>query len=248
MRGQAQNLFTDQINRLIEVLKTQILGAFMTAPDKLFNLAFVLLEERIDVLQIQQAGALSLGEDEIAEEKETDPAIEGEPAAISAVLYRITKSIPSQNKNGPGLSEQNNRQDDPVNQPWRQFGGVRGAKSFVGGEDGEEDGNDGAVILARIQFSFGQNTHDSKSAKMPNMMLDCGRGKVSRVSKGSYLIAEAAAGDSFTRPKLTDTDDGYCDQDTVDSRWNIEKNIKEEKKKRHERKKRKGALPIGPDD
>ena len=54
----------------------------MAAGDEILNLAFVLRQERVDVLLVQQDCTLGLRKHEIAEEKETDPAVEGEPVFL----------------------------------------------------------------------------------------------------------------------------------------------------------------------
>jgi hypothetical protein len=60
------------------------------------------------------------------------------------------------------------------------LGGVGGAEGLIGSEDGEEDGNHGAIESAisswtSLQTASSMNmleigTYDNKSAKMPNMM------------------------------------------------------------------------------
>lgn len=91
---QTQNLLADQVDGLVEVLKTQSLGPFMAAGDEILDLPFVLRQERVDVLLVQHDCTLGLRKHEIAEEKETDPAVEGEPIffflAVSFCLKRTT--------------------------------------------------------------------------------------------------------------------------------------------------------------
>lgn len=52
----------------------------MGAGDELVDVGLVVLEEGVDALLVDDAGALGLGEDEVEEEEETDVAIEGDPA------------------------------------------------------------------------------------------------------------------------------------------------------------------------
>ena len=51
----------------------------MAAGDEILDLPFVLRQERVDVLLVQHDCTLGLRKHEIAEEKETDPAVEREP-------------------------------------------------------------------------------------------------------------------------------------------------------------------------
>jgi hypothetical protein len=68
---------------LVEVLKTQGLGALMGAADDVFDLPLVVCQERVHVILVEQASPLRLGEDEIRQEAETNPAIEWEPEGYS---------------------------------------------------------------------------------------------------------------------------------------------------------------------
>jgi hypothetical protein len=56
----------------------------MGAADELLDLALVVLQERVDVVLVEEAGALRLRENEVGEEEEADPAVEGDPGAVSA--------------------------------------------------------------------------------------------------------------------------------------------------------------------
>lgn len=55
------------------------------------------------------------------------------------------EEVPGENEPGPRLNEGEYRQYDPVHEPWRKLGRVGGTKGFVGGEDGEEERDDGAL-------------------------------------------------------------------------------------------------------
>jgi hypothetical protein len=68
-------------------LQPQCLGLLVGATDKLFDLPFVVGQEWIDVVLIEQASSLGLGKNEVAEEEESDPAIEGEPGENFAVSF-----------------------------------------------------------------------------------------------------------------------------------------------------------------
>lgn len=47
--------------------------------DELFDFSFMVIEERVHVVLVEQTGTLCLGEDEVRQEKETEPAIERQP-------------------------------------------------------------------------------------------------------------------------------------------------------------------------
>lgn len=59
----------------------------MTAGDEAFNLTFVLEQERVDVLLVQHAGSLGLGENEVAEEEQAEPAVEGDPILVILLAF-----------------------------------------------------------------------------------------------------------------------------------------------------------------
>ena len=86
-------------------------------------------EEGVDVGLIEDLGALGLRENQIGEDREAEPGVEGHPGEEEV---------------GPVVEEGEAREDDPVHEPRGQLGRVGGAEGFVGGEDGEEDGDDGA--------------------------------------------------------------------------------------------------------
>ena len=96
LRRQSQNLLADQVDGLVEVLKTQRLGPFMAAGDEILDLPFVLRQERVDVLLVQHDCTLGLRKYEITEEKETNPAVEGEPIFFLAVSFGLEKNQASE--------------------------------------------------------------------------------------------------------------------------------------------------------
>jgi hypothetical protein len=55
----------------------------MGAADDVFDLPLVVCQERVHVILVEQASPLRLGEDEIRQEAETNPAIEWEPEGYS---------------------------------------------------------------------------------------------------------------------------------------------------------------------
>lgn len=83
----------------------------------------------MDVRLVEDLGALRLREDEVGEQAEPEPGVERHPGEQEV---------------GPVVEEGEAGEDDPVHEPGGQLGRVRRAEGFVGGEDGEEDGDDGA--------------------------------------------------------------------------------------------------------
>lgn len=63
----------------------------MAAGDEAFDLAFVLVQERVDILLVQDAGPLGLGENEVAEEEQAEPAVEWEPIALLGFVFLFTQ-------------------------------------------------------------------------------------------------------------------------------------------------------------
>lgn len=59
------------------------------------------------------------------------------------------RDIPKEEPLGPALNQERAGQDDPVHEPWRQLGGIRGLEGLVAGEEGEEEGCDRAVDAVR---------------------------------------------------------------------------------------------------
>lgn len=76
---QSQDLLAHQLNGPVEVLQAQGLGLVVALGDEAFDLTFVLEEEGVDVLLVEHASTLGLGEHEVAQEEQTEPAVEGEP-------------------------------------------------------------------------------------------------------------------------------------------------------------------------
>ena len=52
----------------------------MGLADEEVDVLFVLDDEGLNVAVVEELGALGLGEDEVGEEDEADPRVEGEPA------------------------------------------------------------------------------------------------------------------------------------------------------------------------
>lgn len=103
--------------------------------DEVVDLSLIFLEEGVNVLLVDDAGALGLREDKVEEEQEADVAVEGDP---------------DEDEGDPGFSEKGDAEDDPVHQPGRELGGVGGLEGFVGCEDGKEEGSDGAIMLSLV--------------------------------------------------------------------------------------------------
>lgn len=123
----------------------------MGGGDQVLDLRLVVLEVRVDVGGVDDAGALGLREDEVEEEEETDVGVQrdpGEKKVSKRFCYGRREGCgrhsPDEEPFGPTLNEESAGEDDPVHQPWCQLGGVGGLEGFVGGEEREEEGGDGA--------------------------------------------------------------------------------------------------------
>ena len=84
---------------------------------------------RIHIPLVDHPCALGLGKDEIAEESKAEERVEGEPGE----------------EGEKGFEEGEEGEDDEVHEPWDELGRVGGAQGFVGGEDRERDGYEGAT-------------------------------------------------------------------------------------------------------
>lgn len=129
-RRLAQELRPDVFDRLLDGIHTRRLRLRVPVADHLVDLPLMLFQERMDVGFVDVDGALLPGQDEVEVDAEADPGIERDPVEDEVEL---------------GLYEEEEGQGCPVHEPWDQERGVAGAESFVGGEDGEEDGGYGAV-------------------------------------------------------------------------------------------------------
>lgn len=89
LRGQAKDFLPDQFDGLVEILKAQCLGPLMAAVEELLNLPFVPEQEWIDVLLVEHTSTLGLRENQIAEEKQTEPAVEREPVSWISFLVSM---------------------------------------------------------------------------------------------------------------------------------------------------------------
>lgn len=47
--------------------------------DEFVNFVFMMSEKRVDLLLVEESGALGLGEDEVGEDDEAEVGVEGEP-------------------------------------------------------------------------------------------------------------------------------------------------------------------------
>jgi hypothetical protein len=76
---QSQNLLSDVIDGLVEVLKPKSFGLFMEAANKHFNLSFVVFQEGVDIGLVQDFCALRLRKYEVGKEEQPKPAVERDP-------------------------------------------------------------------------------------------------------------------------------------------------------------------------
>jgi hypothetical protein len=76
----AEDSFAEDVNELVEVAETGGGEALVGLADEEVDVLFVLDDEGLNVGVVEEFGALGLGEDEVGEEEEADPGVEGEPA------------------------------------------------------------------------------------------------------------------------------------------------------------------------
>lgn len=107
----------------------------MRIRDEDIDVMLVMRKERVHVVLVNEPCALGLGQDEVGEEAEADVGVEGEPA---------------DDEIGPVFEEGEEREDDPVHEPGGEECRVGGAERFVGSEDGEEDGEEGAGMALAL--------------------------------------------------------------------------------------------------
>lgn len=79
---------------------------------------------------VDEDAALLTWRNEVKVDDEADPAIEGDPVQDKVELV---------------LDEEEDAQGGPVHEPWGKKARVGGAEGFVGEEDGQEDGEEGAA-------------------------------------------------------------------------------------------------------
>jgi len=92
------------------------------------DVAFMLDQEGMYVSLVDVRCALLAGQDQVEPCEEAEPGVERGP---------------DEDEGEEGFKNENDRDDDPVHQPWSELRGVGGAEGFVGREDGKEDGCDG---------------------------------------------------------------------------------------------------------
>lgn len=68
-----------ELDGLLQVVYSRGFGAVVGRGDEVVDCEFVGLEEGVDVLSVEDFGALGLGEDEVEEEDEADPGVERDP-------------------------------------------------------------------------------------------------------------------------------------------------------------------------
>ena len=69
----------DELNGLFQVFYTCCFGTFMCGGDEVVDCELVVVEKGVDMLLVEDAGALGLWEDEIEEEEESEPCVERNP-------------------------------------------------------------------------------------------------------------------------------------------------------------------------
>jgi hypothetical protein len=58
---------------------------------EVIDFLFVIAEEGMDVVLVDDFGSLDLGKDEVGEEEETDPTVERDPVELSAFVVQMPR-------------------------------------------------------------------------------------------------------------------------------------------------------------
>ena len=152
-----QHLHPDVFYTPLDHIQASGLRFRMTFADSAIDLALVLLQKGVDVLFVEEDGSLLSGQNKVEVQCEAHPRVEWDPIEDEVELR---------------LDQQEEGERGPVHEPWGEHGGIGGAQRFVGREDGEEDGSDGAGVLsvtARPSWDGTYWTHVRMSAMKPNM-------------------------------------------------------------------------------
>jgi hypothetical protein len=99
------------------------------------DLSFVLGEEGVNVGFVDEHTALLSGSNQIEVDTEAEPAVKRDPVQDEVELI---------------FNEEEDAESGPVHKPWCEDTRVGGTKSFVGEEDGKEDGEDGAAMYMSV--------------------------------------------------------------------------------------------------
>lgn len=78
-RWKAEDVGLEVFDGLAEIRTSRGLEATVGAGDELIDTVFIVLEERMDLFFVEDAGPLRLGQDEVEEEEESDVSVEGNP-------------------------------------------------------------------------------------------------------------------------------------------------------------------------
>lgn len=100
----------------------------MCGSNEFFDLILVFFEVRVDVGRVNDLGALSLGQDEVEEEEESNVLVERYPVSPKQSVRGYTcmrtiphirgQSVPNEEPIGPALNKESASQYHPVHQPW----------------------------------------------------------------------------------------------------------------------------------
>ena len=141
----------EEIDGMLEVGNACVLETVVGVGNEILDIALVLGEEWVDVGFVEEPSPLGLWKDEVEEEDQPNVRVERDPAvkslldeAIDMRKDRKVVNVPDEDPFKPGLNEEPAPKDDPIHEPWRELGRVRGFQSLVGSENGEEEGGDGA--------------------------------------------------------------------------------------------------------
>jgi hypothetical protein len=121
---ETQNIDLGPFDAHLDILQPCRLRPVVALAYEVIDLALVVIKKRLNVLLVEKGGALRARQDQVEVGEEADPRVERHPAKDE--VERV-------------LDDGEGREDDEVDEPWRELGGVRGVQGLVRGEDGEQD-------------------------------------------------------------------------------------------------------------
>lgn len=85
-----QNIDPDPLDAHLEIGQACCLGAVVALAYKVVDLALMVVQEGLNVLLVEEAGALGAGQDQVQVQEEADPRVKGDPAEdkVEEVLDR----------------------------------------------------------------------------------------------------------------------------------------------------------------
>ena len=122
-------MYPSPFNSVLEVLEAGSTCTVVCLGDEVFDFGLMTGDGRLEVGEVEIGGALHAWEDEVEVGKEAEPGEEGNPGGDEIEVR---------------FDEMEERENDPVHEPWCQLCWGRSTQCFIGGEYWEEDCDGGA--------------------------------------------------------------------------------------------------------